>query len=134
MLCLADRLYFRYLLWRDASASGADLLWRTRTNAVLPVVEEWPDGSYLSHLFATPKDRTAARDGIPVRVIEYALEGVDHAASATTYRLITTILDPVLAPADELAATYGQAIPNRRPSAGCSCTSAPSSSRRPSAV
>jgi hypothetical protein len=73
MLCLADRLYFSYHLWQQASANGADLLWRARSNAVLPVVEELADGSYLSHLFPTPKDRAADRDGIPVRVIEYVL-------------------------------------------------------------
>jgi hypothetical protein len=39
-----------------------------------------------------------------VRVIEYTLDGV--AGAEPVYRLITTILDPVRAPARELAALY----------------------------
>jgi len=39
-----------------------------------------------------------------VRVIEYRLEGV--AGSEARYRLVTTILDPEQAPAQELAALY----------------------------
>ena len=39
-----------------------------------------------------------------MRVIEYRLEGVEGAESS--YRLLTTILDPGAAPAEELAALY----------------------------
>jgi hypothetical protein len=39
-----------------------------------------------------------------VRVIEYRLEEVGEAEPA--YRLVTTLLDPVQAPAEELAALY----------------------------
>ena len=41
---------------------------------------------------------------MPVRVIEYRLDGV--AAAEPLYRLVTTILDPDQAPARELAALY----------------------------
>ena len=46
----------------------------------------------------------AKTKGVVVRVIEYCLEGV--ADAEPIYRLITTILDPELAPAHELAALY----------------------------
>jgi hypothetical protein len=36
MLLLADRGFFSYALWRKASATGADLLWRTRTDTYGP--------------------------------------------------------------------------------------------------
>ena len=36
MLCLADRAFVGYSLWRDAAATGADLLWRARRTAVFP--------------------------------------------------------------------------------------------------
>ena len=39
-----------------------------------------------------------------VRVIDYQLDGVP--AAEPVYRLITTLLDPVTAPAGELAALY----------------------------
>jgi hypothetical protein len=41
---------------------------------------------------------------VQVRVIEYCLEGV--AGAEPIYRLVTTILDPDQAPAEELAALY----------------------------
>jgi len=43
-------------------------------------------------------------DGVWVRVIEYTLE--DMPGAEPLYRLVTTILDPEQAPADELAALY----------------------------
>lgn len=106
MLCLADRLYYSYSHWLDAHATGADLLWRARSNAVLPCQATLADGSYLSELFATPRDREQNRGGLPVRVIEYVLEG--RGVQNTTYRLMTSIMDPVEAPAEELAATYAE--------------------------
>ncbi|MDV9203133.1 IS4 family transposase, partial [Streptomyces sp. Wh19] len=48
MLLLADVGFLGFDLWRAAASTGADLLWRVRGNAVLPVVAALPDGSYLS--------------------------------------------------------------------------------------
>jgi hypothetical protein len=104
MLCLADRFFPGYKLWRMAAGSGADLLWRTRQNARLDVDQSLPDGSYLSRLYASTSDRRNQRKGIVVRVIDYRLKGVKEAEAI--YRLITTILDPHQAPAKELAALY----------------------------
>ena len=42
-----------------------------------------------------------------MRVIEYRIEGVEWSDNAT-YRLMTTLLDPVEFPADELARLYQQ--------------------------
>lgn len=106
MLCLADRLYYSYSLWLDAHRTGAQLLWRARSNAVLPCQETLPDGSYLSELFASPRDREQNRGGLPVRVIEYTLEG--RGEPRVRYRLITTIVDAAQAPAEELAAIYSE--------------------------
>jgi hypothetical protein len=104
MLNLADRAFVGFELWRTATAPGAELLWRVRKNQVLPCRKRLPDGSYLSCLYASPKHRRHDRDGIPVRVIDYRLEGVPD--SEPLYRLITTLLDPAAAPARELAALY----------------------------
>ena len=104
MLCLADRAFVGFALWRTATASGADLLWRVRKNQILPCSERLPDGSYLSRLYASPKHRRRDQDGVVVRVIDYRLEGVPDAEPL--YRLITTLLDPADAPAAELAALY----------------------------
>jgi thymidylate kinase len=104
MLCLADRFFPSYKLWQAASKTGADLLWRTRQNARLDVGKRLPDGSYLSHIYASTSDRRNRRKGIVVRVIDYRLKDVQGAEAI--YRLITTILDHEKAPAKELAALY----------------------------
>ena len=62
MLCLADRFFPSYKLWRKAAQTGADLLWRTRQNARLDIDRRLPDGSYLSRIYAsTPITGTNAR-------------------------------------------------------------------------
>jgi hypothetical protein len=104
MLCLADRFFPGYKLWKRAAQTGADLLWRTRQNARLDVERRLPDGSYLSRIYASTSDRRNRRQGIVVRVIDYRLKNVQ--GSASLYRLITTILDHEQAPAEELAALY----------------------------
>jgi len=104
MLCLADRNFFSYRLWKQAQETEAGLLWRVRKNLKLPCLKRFRDGSYLSKIYASPKDRRHDRNWIYVRVIEYALEGVPDAEPI--YRLITTILDPKDAPAKELASLY----------------------------
>ena len=77
MLCLADRFFPSYKLWRLAAKTGADLLWRTRQNARLDVEKRLPDGSYLSRIYASTSDRRKRRNGIMVRVIDYRLEDVE---------------------------------------------------------
>ncbi|GAB3147295.1 hypothetical protein GCM10027290_30360 [Micromonospora sonneratiae] len=102
MLLLADRGFFGVDLWREAAATGADLLWRVRKDIVLTVVEQLPDGSYLTEIF-DQRDIHHTRGGVRVRAIEYTLAGREG-----VYRLITTILDPTNTPATELAALYAQ--------------------------
>ena len=105
MLCLADRGFNGCEYWRQAQATGAQLLWRCAANRQLPVRQALNDGSYLSALYPTKKGRRAgAAEAIAVRVIEYALPGLPDAQPR--YRLLTTLLDPVVAPALELAALY----------------------------
>lgn len=104
MLCLADRNFLGYELWKQAQATGADLLWRGKKHLRLEHEKELPDGSYLSHIYPSERDWRKKTNGMPVRVIEYALEGI--AGAEPMYRLVTTILDHKTAPAEELAALY----------------------------
>ena len=104
MLCLADQNFFGFELWNQARATGADLIWKVKKNLRLPCETRLPDGSYLSRVYASPKDQRHGRDGVIVRVIEYTLEGVPGAEPI--YRLLTTVLDHEAAPAAELAALY----------------------------
>jgi hypothetical protein len=104
MLLLADRGFYGFELWQAARATGADLLWRVRKSAALPVVQLLSDGSYLSAVHAE-QDRKSRRNPVVVRVIEYTLA---RGGDATVYRLVTTVLDAEQAPAAELAALYAQ--------------------------
>lgn len=104
MLCLADRNFFSYSLWKQAQATEAQLVWRVKKNLILPCLKRFRDGSYLSKIYASAKDRRHDRNGIEVRVVEYTIRGVPDAEPV--YRLITTILDPKDAPAKELASLY----------------------------
>ncbi|MGH3971124.1 MAG: IS4 family transposase, partial [Mycobacterium sp.] len=106
MLLLADRGFFSYALWRNVSSTGADLLWRVSTgrNGPAPAhVEDLPDGSWLAHLSAS-KDRHS--EPMLARIVDYTID--DGRENPTVYRLVTTLLDPVEAPAQDLAAAYTQ--------------------------
>jgi hypothetical protein len=104
MLCLADRIFFGFPLWEKARATGADLLWRVKTDADLPCHKRLPDGSYLSRIRRRRARRDDPHPEQTVRVIEYTLEGIPDAEPC--YRLLTTLLDPDRAPAAQLAALY----------------------------
>ena len=101
MLCLADRGIYSYSLWTAAVATGAELLWRVQRGIGLPEVQRLADGSYLSEI--RPQGRGRKRDSIVVRVISFTIVLKGH---SERYRLITTILDPLPAPALELAHLY----------------------------
>jgi hypothetical protein len=122
MLLLADRNFLGFELWSLAAATGADLLWRAKSNRVFTPITYLGDGSYLA-VMPTPAEARRAgvarrtglsthtpRHGLLVRVIEYTI--TITAADATTrteaYRLVTTLLDADHAPAQALAACYHQ--------------------------
>ncbi len=106
MLLLADRGFFSYQLWRNASATGADLLWRVRTDKAGPqprFVADLADGSWLGEL---RKSTDRHSEPMLVRVVDYTIE--DGRANSESYRLFTTLLQAQEAPAAELAGAYRQ--------------------------
>jgi hypothetical protein len=59
---------------KSAQETGADLLWRMKSNHVLPVERRFGDGSFLSSIYPSQKDRRhhtngcgGARDRVPPR-------------------------------------------------------------------
>src|SRR3954469_15144390 len=82
MLCLADRQFFGHALWQGAAATGADLLWRVKRNLRLPREAALADGSFLSTIYPSDKDRRHRAGGVRMRVVEYRLEGVADAGPA----------------------------------------------------
>src|SRR4051812_49819207 len=73
MLCLADRQFFGHALWQVAMNTGADLLWRVKCNLRLPRETVLADGSYLTTVYPSEKDRRHRTGGVQVRVVEYRL-------------------------------------------------------------
>jgi hypothetical protein len=114
MLCLADRLFPGFELWQEAAATGCALVWRAKVGLALTHLKTLPDGSWLAHWQPSKQERKKGRKLQPqtVRVVEYQLR--DSAAAegkkelGDVYRLLTTILDPAVADAQELAALYPQ--------------------------
>jgi hypothetical protein len=122
MVLLADRNFLSYPLWTCAAATGADLIWRVKSDRYLQPTKHLPDGSYLAVLARPDEARRLTRlrmrygrdeiprDGQPVRVIVFTL--TVHTSTGQTrtesYRLVTTLLDPDEAPAADIAALYHQ--------------------------
>jgi hypothetical protein len=122
-LLTADRGFYSFDAWALASRTGAALLWRAPTQLALPVVAVLADGTYTSVLI-NPKIRGARRERILaaaragdeldpddahlVRVIEYDVPDRDGNGTGELIVLLTTIVDPGQARADELADTYHQ--------------------------
>ena len=107
MLCLADRNFYTFERFQKARGTGAQLLWRVKSDVGLPREQTLEDGSYLTSIYAL-KNRKAKRDGERARVVEYRLDDPALPDEEQRYRLITTVLDPDAAPANELAALYPQ--------------------------
>ncbi|WP_344463322.1 hypothetical protein [Kitasatospora kazusensis] len=63
-----DRGFRGFDLWRAVAATGADLLWRAKSDSVLPVLAALEDGSCLSQIFAargpTPQPRECPSPGV----------------------------------------------------------------------
>jgi hypothetical protein len=95
MIVLADRCFPAKPLWLLYTATGADLLWRVKSNLARRHLRELMDGSYLVNF--------GKGQPVQIRVIEYRRQGHPE-----IYRLITNLLDPVAAPAQELALLYSQ--------------------------
>lgn len=122
-LLTADRGFYSFEAWKLAAGTGAALLWRAPTGLRLPVVRVLAEGTYLSVLIDSRirgKRREAilraAREGGEldpaqarlVRVVEYDVPDREGNGSGELIVLLTTILDPDQARADELADTYHQ--------------------------
>jgi hypothetical protein len=112
MLLLGDRNFPSWKLWGQTTETGAHLLWRAKAGLLLPRVGVFADGSWLAVL---PKPGTGRRVGHWVRVIEYTVTvtATDPGTGTITtrtqlFRLLTTITDPTMASAADLAGCYRQ--------------------------
>ena len=105
MVLLADRGFTSFALWKQASATGVDLIWRAKKSVTPRHIETFEDGSWLGELRAI--NRNVADEHVVVRVVDYDVDdGRD--VSSGPFRLFTTLLDPDEVTATEVATAYGQ--------------------------
>jgi hypothetical protein len=120
-LLTADRNFYSFDAWSAAVGTGAALLWRAPTQLRLPVVAVLADGTYTS-VVINPRVRGGRREKIIaaaragqqldpddahlVRVVEYDVPDRVGNGAGELIVLLSTIVDPGQARADELAAAY----------------------------
>ena len=105
MVLLADRGFTGFALWQQAAATGADLLWRAKSNVHPRQIEVFDDGSWLGELRANNSKLNT--EAVIVRVVDYHVDD-GRGADAGPFRLFTTLVDPDAVTATELAAAYAQ--------------------------
>lgn len=106
MLLLADRGFYGFEMQVRAAASGADLLWRVKSSLSPRHLGTLVDGSWLARIIPTSGTQRQHRTPLTVRVIDYHLD--DGRENPEQYRLLTTILDPEEASAEDLALACAQ--------------------------
>ena len=105
-LLLEDRGYFSYEHWKALDTRGVKLLVRIKSNMVFKPIQRLADGSYLAKIYPSPYHRSQDREGIVVRVIEYALDDPQRVGHGEQHRLMTNLLDAEQYPAMELVILY----------------------------
>ena len=96
-------------LWQRPGDWRSDLLWRASHDEATPS-ETLDDGTWLAEFRPSGNAGRHAKP-LTIRVIDYEVD--DGRATIGPYRLFTTLLDPVEAPAAELAFAYAQALGDR---------------------
>ena len=106
MLLLGDRGFLSYQTVSEVRRRGAHLLARIKSNLIFEPIRVLNDGSYLAKLYRNASDRRQDRDGILVRIIEYTFDDPGRPGSGELHRLLTTLLDEALDPAEALIVLY----------------------------
>lgn len=106
MLVLWDRGLHGWAMLRDTRQREAHFLGRVKLHVLLPVERVLPDGTWLSTVYPSATHRRQGRDGITVRVIEYTIDDPARPNRGERYRLITSLLAPADAAAEDLAHAY----------------------------
>jgi hypothetical protein len=109
MLVLADRGFHSFARWRDWSKRCGALVWRVARDLRLKPDRVLPDGSFLARIRPS---RDLCRQGLAepgeemtVRVVRYRAV-MEDGSRGEDVTLITTILDPAVADAEEIAGLY----------------------------
>ena len=105
MVLLADRGFGGFVAWQQATAGGADLIWRAKDNVKPRRIETLADGSWLAEM--RQNNSRLDTEYVVIRVVEYTIDD-GRGADMGPFRLFTTLLDPTEVTAVELADSYRQ--------------------------
>lgn len=106
MLLLWDRGFLSYQTVAEVIDRKARLLARIKSNLIFQPIRVLDDGSFLAQFYRSAADREKDRDGILVRIIEYTFDDPGRPGSGGPHRLLTTLLDDQLDPAETLIVLY----------------------------
>ncbi len=106
MLVLWDRGFHSYDMCARCRQRGAHFLARVRSDIQLNPLRQLSDGSYLAQLLPSDSKRRRRGEHRLVRVIEYTIDDPARPGHGERHRVITSLLNPVLYPAQALAVAY----------------------------
>lgn len=106
MLVMWDRGFHSFPMVTRTLAQGAHCLGRLPAQAHPQLVSRLADGSSLVYLFPSEYRERQAGVRTLVRLVEYTLTDPHLDGYGQHYRLITSLLDPEIAPALEIACAY----------------------------
>jgi hypothetical protein len=86
----------------------AHFLGRLPAHVKPELVQALPDGSYLAYIYPADYHRKKRGERLLVRVIEYTLDDPNRPGHGLLHRLMTSLLEPDLYPAQTLAGEYHQ--------------------------
>ncbi len=106
MLVWWDRGFHSYARCARCRQQGAHFLARVRTDLPLKPLRHLCDRSYLAKLQPSQSPCRRRGEHLLVRVIEYTIDDPARPGHGERHRLITSLLNPVLYPAQALAGAY----------------------------
>jgi hypothetical protein len=106
MLIMWDRGFHDFDMFVNAQKQGAEVLSRLPSYAKPQLVRTLPDGSWLACLYPSAYQRRKRGERLLVRIVEYTILDRALPGYGERHRLVTTLLDPEVYPALDLACGY----------------------------
>jgi hypothetical protein len=106
MLLMWDRGFHSFEMITATLARGAAYLGRLPAHVHPQIERRLPDGSYLAFLLPSDYQQRQAGGRVLVRLVEYTITDPHLQGYGERHRLVTSLLDPALAPALEIACAY----------------------------
>jgi hypothetical protein len=106
MLVMWDRGFHSFDMCARCSRQKAAFLGRIPAGVLFTPISRLPDGSYLAYLRPSDHKRRRKDERLLARIIEYTLDDPARTGHRERHRLVTSLLDPGLYPAHDLAVAY----------------------------